>query len=383
MKHTLYIIALAALFFITACNETVVTPDPQFEPIKDVGLNIGDVSQIKIMPDGSMLTTAILDEEGLEVCLAIVKPDGSTILSEPFAAGFYVERIYYNADGEILVLSYTYNDDYDYCYRLYKFDSKCNLLYQGVSSVAPTTLFDDGSIASFQHEFIESAGEEKLVMHILDNNLTYIMEEDIMADYAYYFDNKVLLADLTPGNFCIYKTDGSFITSGCVDGFIVDVSYIDGYLYITVRDYNFDVPDESNNYNGRWCLYKVDTDGNVVFSTKFRAYQMFTNHSLIDGTIFASGSFCTDAARNQGKGEIYMINNKSGQLIDSVSVDYTGCEVLPVHVTPDKKGGYSVYVLRQDNYDSWFDGFLGLFRGKLFVYQTDDLHKLEVSTENQ
>ena len=382
MKHATYIIALVAALILSACNEIAVTPDPLNEPIKDVGLKIYDVSQMLPMPNGSALTVTV-NNDGYQACMAILQPDGSCILSEPFLLGYYIERIYVNASSEILVSSFCYDDELGYCYRLSKFDSQCNLLYQTLSETEPVALFDNGNIACFKREVIESTGEESLVMKIIDNNLTYIMEQDFVTDYAYSFDDKILLLDIVSGNFCIYKTDGSFHCSGTVDDIIIDVTYLDGYLYFTTRDDYLELDDDADNFNGPWIVHKVDTNGNVIFSTKIDAYQMFGNFSVVDGTLITTGSVSSDHQRNEGYGSIYLINNENGKLIDTISVDYNGCEVLPLHVVSDGKNGYNVYVVRQDYYDSDRSGFEGMFSGRLFVYHTDDLHKLDINTINQ
>lgn len=382
MKNTLYIIALLASFILTACNETVVRPDRLQEPVKDLGLKTYDVSIMATMPDGSVVTALSVDE-GYETSIAIIKPDGSNIMSEPFRATFGIERIYVNAEGEILVTSFTYDENYEYCYSLHKFDNQCNLVYEGLVQNGAVALFDNGNIACFQREMIESTGQECLVMKILDNNLTYIMEQDFNTDYAYSFEDKIVLTDIVTGDFCIYKTDGSYLCSGTVNSIVIDITNIDGYIYFTTRgDYpNYD--EEAENYNEPWVIHKVDLNGNVIFSTNIDAYQLYGNYSIIDGMLITTGSFSTNHQKNEGYGLIYLINNENGKLIDTIFVDYTGCEVLPMHVAPDKKSGYNVYVLRQDNYDIDRAGFEGIFKGKLFIYHTDDLHKLDINTINQ
>ncbi len=382
MKHTLYIIALATFFIFTACNETIVTPAPQLEPIKKVGLKVYDVSMMLPLSNGSAVVPVINNSDESYFCIAIVNPDGSYIMSEPYPIGFYIERLFVNSAGEILVVSFTHNDDYDASYKLYKFNNQCILLSQNMIDNVPSTLFSNGDIAIFQHEFIETIGAESLVMKILENNLTYFLEQDFYTDYAFSFDDKIVLADIISGDFCIYKTDGTFLASGSVGNIIVDITYIDGFLYITTRGQITD-SEELSDYNVQWLVYKVDINGSIVFSTPITAFQMYGNYSVVDGMLITTGTFFSDQERNKGYGSIFIINNENGKLIDSISVDYTGCDVLPLHVASDKKNGYNVYVLRQDSYDSGYNGFLDLSRGKLFIYHTDDLHKLDISTENQ
>ena len=99
--------------------------------------------------------------------------------------------------------------------------------------------------------------------------------------------------------------------------------------------------------------------------------------------LITTGSVSTNHQRNEGHGAIYMINNENGKLVDTIFVDYNGCEVLPLHVERDYKSGFYVYVARQDFYDGDRSGFEGMFRGRLFVYHTDDLHYLDINTIHQ
>ena len=104
----------------------------------------------------------------------------------------------------------------------------------------------------------------------------------------------------------------------------------------------------------------------------------------MENRIITTGAYSTDHAQNEGHGSIFLINNENGQLIETISVNYNGCEVLPLCVTSDNKNGYNVYVLRQDTYDINRQTFEMMKSGNLFIYQTNDLHALNINnTINQ
>ena len=386
MKHTLYIISLVAALFFAACDEPAVIPDSVNEPIQKVGLKIYNRSYLSPLPDGSIVTLVSAGKEG-QYCVAKVKTDGSYILSDTLTEGVLFDRLYVNAEGESLICQFEIDSEGWSGYKLYKIDTKGNVYDKGFSDYWSVTLFDNGNIACFGREQLEPTGDETLVMRIIDNNLTYIMGQDFETDFACTFGDRIMLANYGIGEYCIFKTDGSFVNRGSIDNFITKIQSLDGYFYVVAENINRAQDEESeksDNANTEWLIYKIDANGNIVYSTTINTFVLNGHFSIIDGMLVTTGVYSSDHSRNEGYGTIYLINNENGQLIETISVNYNGCEVLPLSVAADNNNGYNVYVLRQDTYDTNRQPFEMLKSGNLFIYHTNDLHTLNINnTINQ
>ena len=382
MKHTLYILSLAAALIFSACNEIAVTPDSMHEPVKKVGLKIANSSYMMPQPNGALCVPVEGDYADL-VSLATINPDGSYKLTEPFTKEIEIEWLYTNSAGEALIVGF-YSKDSDYGIKILKIDKDGKIYDKGIKEYWPVTLFENGNIASFGYELIDSDDTESLVMRILDNNLTYIMEQTIYADYAFSYEDKIVLAEMFTGDYSIFKTDGSFVSSGSVNQYITNIKYVDGNLYFTTRNISFDVGFQDEKTNCEWGIHKIDSNGNIVYSTKIFSYFLYANYTVVDGNLIVTGSYINEKSQDEGYGLIYLINNENGQLIDKICVNYYGCTVLPLYVAPDNNKGFIIYALRQDIYDTNRQPFGDLKTGNIFIYNTKDLHALNINnTINQ
>ena len=252
MKSTKYILAIITSATLLACNDQIVYPDPMGEPAKSLGIFLEDVEWFTILPDGSVAMPNHCSQTTAFV-VTTVKRDGTYTSSDTVDNFVNFASIIANQNGDIIVADHNYDDNVS---------SICKINQQGkitplnsAPMFVPLTLFNNGDVAYFQHEIINSTGDEHLVMHILGNNLTYIMEYDFTPEDVTSFNNQIILFNHF-GEYCIYNTNGTMVANGNVKKSIYTVEYVDGSLYMLVWDGMVDSNSESDTYSGLY-YYRI------------------------------------------------------------------------------------------------------------------------------
>jgi hypothetical protein len=132
----------------------------------------------------------------------------------------------------------------------------------------------------------------------------------------------------------------------------------------------------------QYYIKKMDIFGNEIYTASLRTSFLFIDKiTVYDGELIVTGAFLKDSDGEEGMGAIFLIDDTSGDVKDTVILDYKNCDVMPYIILPDKYGEYDVFTIRRDNYDDWTDfqkGEFGMDNGRLFIYHTDDLHKLQM-----
>ena len=380
MGKSAYIPALmfaAAVF--SGCGDKTVCTGPISRPVKATEIVIPSTRQVLPLSDGSR---AAVVEIGETDCKAVAKiaRDGSFTLSDTISDVKYLENMCVNSSGEFILYKYLYKDG-DNFYQLYKLDQNGRLIQETETEYVPVVLLNDGGIAYFKREYVSEIGQENLVMRIIGKTFKYVFEKDFACNNVFPFEDKLFTYDTFTGEYYVFKTDGSYIGSGSLNNLLDMVSYIDGYLY-AVSYGGVAGPDRDNDTGVfKWFITKMDTSGNVIFSTEIDVFSVFSYFSRYDGKLIVTGSVTTDYEKDEGYGAIFLIDENDGTHTETVALDYSGCDVLPVYVSPDNKGGYDVYAVRRNDYDevpAYETGFSHIYGGSLFIYHVSNLHELEV-----
>ena len=162
------------------------------------------------------------------------------------------------------------------------------------------------------------------------------------------------------------------------------MKYIGGNIYAV----NGDTP---SNYlyswlNTYWTITKIDTLGNQIFTTDLEAHKLLNNFTVQGETLIVPAYVTADTIGVAGHGVIYLVDNNNGNVMDSISLAYDDCEIIPYLISPDRHGEYDVYAVRRNDYDNQSVSQHGsttnedhLLGGKLHIYHTDDLHKLQLN----
>lgn len=379
MKSTKYILAIITSATLLACNDHIVYPDPLGEPAKSLGIFLEDVEWFTILPNGSVAMPNHCNNTNAFV-VTTVKRDGTCISSDTVDNFVNFASIIANQNGDIIVADHNYDDNVS---------SICKINQQGkitplnsAPMFVPLTLFNNGDVAYFHREIINTSGEEHLVMHILGNNLTYIMEYDFTPEDVTSFNNNMILYNHF-GEYCIYNTNGTMVANGNIESPIYTVTFVDGSLYLLVWDGLAYSNSDSDAYNGlyNYRIIKMNPQGQQLFTTKIVSSKIFSNFTVHNDMLIATGVYIPDYNKNVGNGVIYLFDNNNGQLKDTISVDYKGCDILPFYVSPDKNGEYDVYSIRRENYTEIPDyqhGIANFYQGDVFMYHTNDLHNLQI-----
>ncbi len=374
------IIALAAAITIFACNDEIFYQEPLSEPVKAIDI-VARKDLIHPLPDGS-LAIAVQDQDGT-VAVARIRRDGTIVMSDSIHELSNFHNLIVNNLGECLFSQQNIIEDTTQLYKLDRMgklsDYKKESYYVNKVQVDKQfILLDNGEIAYFYREENTNTEEYTLTMHIVGNNFTYVMEKDIDCDDAYSFGDKIFVANAFSSEYCIFNLDGSLIADGdlvideCSMNYFSFAKYLGGYLYVVSygRIKTSDPEDVTYNY----FVTKMDTLGNRVFSTKIDdAYQIQFYMTLNNDLLILTGVQDNDSGKT---GQIYLIDNNSGLLTETISLNYGGSESMPLFVSPDGNGEYDVFVGRNNVYDEEFGND---YYTKLFIYHVDDLYKLQMT----
>lgn len=381
MKITKYILLIISVSILWACNDSTVYPDVKNLPVKALDLNISNIRLAYPMPDGSMVVPVDKDSA---LAVARVSPDGSFTLSETLPLK-YATYFIANSAGESLMYNYIFSDDLGY--SVIKLDEYGSIAYNGqIEGYVPITLLDNGDIAYIKQESVNGSLTEKPVMHIVGKNFKYVMARDFYCSDAFAYDDKILMYNYS-GDYCIFNTNGTYVNKGSLGRDIYKIFYADGFLYlITIAQIDFTIDEllEQPEETGvtEWGITKMDDQGNQIFTSTVSSLALFGNFSTDEKNIIVTGSISTDYKKGEGYGAIFLLNKDSGTLEETIALDYVDCDLLPIYIVPNKKAGYIVYTLRRNNFDevtTELKDFAHIDNGKLYIYTTNDLHKLQIN----
>jgi hypothetical protein len=378
MKTTKYILILIFLSAVFACEDTIY-PDPLQEPIKAVGLNIADFD-VLIMPDGS-LATVVEDKNDKTFRIAVVSRNGVVDYYPDYIplTGKNDSTLFYMDVTETgMFFGYQQSDEKEK--HIIKYDENGKIVYEkSFSKDLLVTALSNGELALFDQT------EYGLYMYMIDNNgevknFTYSMETD-KHDFqgVKSFEDKIVLYDYY--SYSVFRTDGSFVSSVNFDSsfVFVDMHYADGNIYL----YGGFIDElGKEDIVHQYYIKKMDIFGNEIYTASLRTSFLFIDKiTVYDGELIVTSAFLKDSDGDEGMGAIFLIDDTSGDVKDQVILDYKNCDVMPYIILPDKYGEYDVFTIRRDNYDDWTDfqkGEFGMDNGRLFIYHTDDLHKLQM-----
>lgn len=386
MKFLKYILIVTVALTLAACNDSTVYPDTKSQSIKALDLKMFDINLAHPLPDGSIIVP--VESSGV-LLLARVFDNGSYTLSDKVS---YINNFDFiaNSIGEGLFAAFTYENGI-YGYSVTKLDENGNLGYHGIiEGYIPTiTLLDNGDIVYINQEFINGSSTEKLVMHIVGKNFKYVMAKDFNCTNVFAYEDKLFLYN-TSGDYCIFNTNGTFVNNGSLGNNIFKIHYADGFLYVItheeeVVDFLEEEPEPKDN-NGvyQWGITKIDNQGNQQFTYVVESLAMFGNFSTDGKNIIVTGSVSTNYKNGEGYGAIFLLDINSGKLTETIALDYADCDILPFYVLPNKNNGYTVYTLRRNNFDDVTtdrQDFAHLKTGKIYIYNTNDLHNLQINNK--
>lgn len=438
MKTTNIIIALIISTTLFACNDNTVYVDEKVESIKGLDLEV-NLSEVFAMPDGraAALVNPNRQRYGSEApyTIAVMDKNGTYILSETFFLynkESYEEdsltasnHIYITSSGEFFVKQHISNLECDAIRELNKYG---DLIYQDESSGFRRNSDESGS--SVFHDFYTKLDSDEIAiirmnisqtltseycLKFLDNYYKESREwkgsrydDDIEVDddkfkaFTYKietegnffctnvvsFDNRIILYnEYYPGNivnddeielqndcneYYILNTDGTSVNSGKCELPIIYVKHVDDNIYIITSDIAY--KGTSDVY--KWCITKMDKSGNAIYTSAIDTYSLLGNITIDNGTLMIPGL----AKNNKTKrGAIFLLDdNNSGTVKGKIELDYNQYAVMPCVITPDDNGEYDIFALVQHDYTN-SNGNTDEISGKLFVYHTDDLRKLQLN----
>ena len=395
MKTTkLILLAIFAAIALFACDDkSTVYPEPWREPVKALDIAISKFG-LYATSDGAAATLVNVGqtEDFKKYVIAKIGRNGNVTLSDTVYmyreedywdyCSFNVE-CYIGPSGDILLNNFTKeedNNDYTYYYihtRLDK-DGKitCSMSedeegsWLEHSNPYPIALLDNGEMVGFKTCEVSTIGANGLVMNRYNNdgtikNLSCVMEYqgNGMFERAKSFENKIVLYN--EQQLSIFNIDGSFVKTINFDkSKISDINYIDGNIYVFSRG---DSLDYNNNV---YFVTKTDTLGNQLFSIEIkRASSLYNCIVQGDRLIVTASAMMSEAENYKMNGKIYLIDNINGNYTDTITCQYNGCDMVPRVISLDRHGEYDVFAARFQDYDDC---------EKLFIYHTDDLHKLQM-----
>lgn len=180
--------------------------------------------------------------------------------------------------------------------------------------------------------------------------------------------------------YYILNYDGSIVKSGKCDLPIQYIRYVDGNIYIITSDIS--LSDESDNQDiFKWLITKIDISGNEIYtSDTIKTFGLLGNITIDNGTLIIPGAVAIDYDNDEGCGTIFLLDDSNGTFKEQILLNYNEITVIPSVISPDQNGEYDVFALARHDYDDWNDykkGDSEMSSGKLFIYHTNDLHKLQ------
>ena len=423
MKTLRIILALILASTIFACEDKNIFPDPMTLPVKALDLNV-DIMDVFSLSDGRAAAFVKLDKQSTDTKdayqLAIIDKHGNYTLSDVmYFTKLDKEQeadklIYVSSSGEIFV---KYQVREIAASNIVKLDKDGHIIYSkddksfvhngdGFYSYYLYSMYDNGEIAVLRSNFFNFNDEIAVYYfwEIIDNqgnpkNITYYMDRDYywtniipfedklflynsyMGINGYYYDYDIELSNPDFG-YCILNADGTTVKLDKLNIPIYDVKYVDGNIYFTSLLGAVETDDEDGSFIAQWCITKMDTSGEVVVQSEIiQASYLSPNITVQDGTMIVPGLVATDVANDEGYGVIYLLDDNTGKLNDSIALHYNNVDVIPSVIIPDSKGEYDVFALVRHDYDDWndFKNDGNMENGKLYIYHTDDLHKFNVN----
>ena len=423
MKTLRIILALILASTIFACEDKNIFPDPMTLPVKALDLNV-DIMDVFSLSDGRAAAFVKLDKQSTDTKdayqLAIIDKHGNYTLSDVMYFTKLDEEqeadklIYVSSSGEIFV---KYQVREIAASNIVKLDKDGHIIYSkddksfvhngdGFYSYYLYSMYDNGEIAVLRSNFFNFNDEITVYYfwEIIDNqgnpkNITYHMDSDYywtniipfedkfflynsyMGINGYYYDYDIELSNPDFG-YCILNADGTTVKLDKLNVPIYDVKYVDGNIYFTSLLGAVETDDEDGSFIAQWCITKMDTSGEVVIQSEIiQASYLSPNITVQDGTMIVPGLVATDVANDEGYGVVYLLDDNTGKLNDSIALHYNNVDVVPSVIIPDSKGEYDVFALVRHDYDDWndFKNDGNMENGKLYIYHTDDLHKFNVN----
>jgi len=417
-------IILSLIFSLTffACEDKNVFPDPMTMPIKALDLNV-EILNLYTLSDGRAAALINVNDKMKEKItgkdayqLAIIDKNGNYTLSDVM---YFLEldedeiaqtQLYESSSGEIFInfqiIGITYTN-------IVKLDKDGHIIYSkddegveresdGIYSYNLYTMFDNGEIADLSYNLEYDYEDDEIVdsfcfLNIINNygdkkNLYFPINGDYYWTHIFSFEDKLCLyksrfsiyfyineqnLENDDYGYIIANNDGTTIKSGSLSSPISDIKYINGYIYVVTMDetsLDLIVP--------QWNVTKMDTNGEIIStSDKIQASYLSPNFTVHDGKLIIPGAVLTDETSEDGIGVIYMLDDNTGNLTDSIALSYNNMDVMPSVISPDNNGEYDVFALVRHDYDDWNDFKNGssVEMGKVFIYHTDDLHKFNVN----
>lgn len=423
MKTLRIILALILATTIFACEDKNIFPDPMTLPVKALDLNV-DIMDVFSLSDGRAAAFVKLDKQSTDVKdayqLAIIDKHGNYTLSDVMYFTKLDEEqeadklIYVSSSGEIFV---KYQVREIAASNIVKLDKDGHIIYSNdnegiiretddIYSYYLYSMYDNGEIAVLRSNIYNFNDEISVYyyLEIIDNqgnpkNITYHMDSDYywtniipfedkfflynsyMGINGYYYDYDIELSNPDFG-YCILNADGTTVKLDKLNIPIYDVKYVDGNIYFTSLLGAVETDDEDGSFIAQWCITKMDTSGEVVIQSEIiQASYLSPNITVQDGTMIVPGLVATDVANDEGYGVIYLLDDNTGKLNDSIALHYNNVDVVPSVIIPDSNGEYDVFALVRHDYDDWndFKNDGNMEKGKLYIYHTDDLHKFNVN----
>ena len=182
--------------------------------------------------------------------------------------------------------------------------------------------------------------------------------------------------------YYILNTDGSIVKSGKCDFPIQYIRYVDGYIYIITSDIS--LTDESDDqYIYKWQIIKIDISGNEIYtSDPINTFYLSGNITIDNGTLIITGAIITDYENEEGYGAIFLLDDNNGTFKEDIELNYDDVIVIPSVISPNQNGEYDVFAIVRHSYDNWNDFMNGdseMSAGRVYIYHTDDLHKLQIN----
>ncbi|MBR4326739.1 MAG: hypothetical protein IKP73_14560 [Bacteroidales bacterium] len=367
------LIAAATIF---ACDDTAVCPDKHHELVIATDIEIEARRGMVAMPDGSVAT--LLDKDSVYVA-AIVKRNGEVMLSDAC-------KMYIPYENSLSIKPTSSNELFIYCPDSWncfvcKIDNNGKIVYARnfeTRTYLPCLPLDNGGFVisnnSGSMDVYDNKGENTGFVYNMEG-----IDDDFECNGAFVVEDKFFFCD--DKEYRIFNPDGSFVGSGKLDS-ISDIKYFDGYIYAISHLGK----EEDDVFDDQYRITKMDVLGNQIFKIEIKT--MF----FLDCSVGHDNTFIvTGINKKDGNGAIYLYDNstgspKYGNSNDTILMKYDDCLMIPYVVAPDRYGEYDVYAVRWNYYededyaeefmDEYKEGGYKYWFGNLYIYHTDDLHKL-------